>query len=634
MMNRLVHNTFWSLQGLLLLIGYLLCVTVATWDRPEAMAPYVAVLAVAGVLAVLGVAISKRLSLGGFDATVLCVAGYFGWRAWGSPVALYGQTDLVLILSAVLMWFTCRTFSELGNVAKRVWLVAMLLMLGANIAASWYQLNVDLRWCLFVERTERAVMPSGIFTHRNYFGNFAAVAALSCLGLLFGKSSGLLVRVLSAIVVVGNLVLLGMCASRGAFVSVAVGLTVFFMFYAIHLWNAGKMKKPVVVAGFSLLAIVAAGAAYSQFGRLDQSRGWTAHGGQVQDSGRKDFSSLAVDQFFEAPLLGSGAHSVEWRSVALLSKRGEGALGTLNYAHNEYFQVLCDYGLVGFVLLLCLIFGYGGRLVFSLLKREDMVWGMAVFAAFVAFCVHCFFSFPAHIPANLLTIVAVCALGWPSLKSSEGVRKWLVRVPVLVVMLIGAAYGAQFAWKEWPAFQLYTKFNDTMELSDWEPELRQQAEQLESVVGRAPNFKRYRRVGGMYNALYQKSGDLADFEKSAEYYILAAELYPMSPDLRLSEAGFMAVRGEYAQAEEAYKFAIENGVSQQRWLYPYWKYGLYCYQRGNSLWLEREAEMALEYFLQAQELLAKARPPREERKRFSEIQKELKARVDLLESVF
>ncbi|MGJ8672997.1 O-antigen ligase family protein [Rubritalea sp.] len=629
-----MKKTISVFQGLVLILGYLLCVLLATWDRPEAMAPYVLVLALAGVLWALVWFFLERVALGWFDALVVIAAGCFAWRAWESPVALYGQTDLILILSALLLWFGVSTIAgRQPAIVKRVWLAVMLVMLGCNVAASWYQLNVDQSWCLFVERTEGNVVGTGVFTHYNYFGNFAAVAALSCLGMLFGKSVGLMTRIVAGIVVVGNLVLLGMCASRGAFVSAAAGMAVFFVFYAIHLWNSRKLKKPLAAGGLLLLVIVVVSAGYSQFGRLDASRGWTAHEGQTQDSGRKDFSALAVDQFMEAPAFGLGAHSVEWRSVSLQSRRGGYALGTLNYAHNEYFQVLCDYGLAGFILLFSLILSYGGVLVFSLLKREDVVWGMAVFAAFVAFCVHCLFSFPAHIPANLLTIVVVCALGWRRLKFEAGLGRWLLVIPVLLSVLTSSAYAMYFGWKELPAFKVYSRFNETMELSDWEPELREQAAALAAVNERAPNFKREWRLGEMYGSLFEKSANLVDYKQSGEHYLRAAALYPMSPNLRLTEASFLAASDEYAKAEESYEFVLENGVSQRRWLYLYWKYGLYCYQRGDSLWLEREGAQALVYFKKAQELFGMARPPREAQEELRAMKRELAERIRLLERV-
>jgi O-antigen ligase len=625
---------FKVLCGVLLAIAYVLCVCIATWDRPEAMAPYMVVLTACVLLIVIFLFKERGRGLCWIDLWIVVLTAYFGWRACISPVQLYAQTDLAIFLTAVGGWFSVRFCGIKIAILRTAWVWLMLLLLVLNACASWYQMHVDLRWCLFVDRSERMAELSGIFTHRNYFGNFAVVAAISCLGVLLGDRSRVLMRVVSAVVVVGNLVLLGLCASRGAYVSVTTGLIVFALLYGIYLFSSGGFKKSKFAIAVVILTLFGSAFIYAQFGRLGAERGWGVKGGGVRDTGRKDFSSLAVDQFFESPLIGSGAHSVEWRSVSLLTERGEWAAGTLNYAHNEYFQVLCDYGLLGFLLLVVLLVWLGGSLLYSLLSRGDLVWGMAVFAAFVAFCVHCLFSFPAHIPANLLTIVSVCALGFTHRGVNGGIKsKFIFAVPVSCFLLAGAAYGVHFAKKEFPAFWVYTEFNETMEFSTYEPELREQAMELENVVSEAPNFRRYQRLGQMYEALYQMSGNAPDSSLSGDYYIKAASLYPMSPALRLNEARVLALRGDSQKAEEAFEFVVENGVSQSKWLFPKLVYGQYCSDRGEMFWLQRESSRALAYFLKARDLLAEARPPHEERKRLRELRKELDARIDLLTRV-
>lgn len=622
-------------MGILVGLGYLLCVSIATWDRPAAMVPYLLVFCVMGVLAILKVIVSRGSGLGFFDLAILLSATYFTWRAWHSPVAMYAQTDIMLVCAAVLLWFGLSSVRVHVRLMRSIWVGIMLLLLAANSWASWYQMYVDPSWAIQVQRSSDMTEPTGLFTHYNYFGNFTVVAALSCLGGALGRSFHWSVRALSFLVVVGNLVLLGMCESRGAFVSAVVGGLVFVAMYAVHLvgqkWSA---KKWWLGLCFVLITVIAGTLAYSQSMRLDGSRGWSSRGGGIQDSGRKDFSSLAVDQFFEAPLLGAGAHSVEWRSVSLLTDRGEPAQGVLNYAHNEYFQLLCDYGAIGLLFLLGLVLCFCGKLFLNVLKDEDPVWGMATLAALVAYCVHCLFSFVAHIPANLVTIVGVCALAWVGGRSRKsGKREAVFAALIAPLLFVASGYVGKFALRELPAWRVYPETNETIKFSENELELREQVESLVEVVEHTPNFRRHERLGQMYGKLYSLTSYKSDRIESEEHYLKAAQLYPMSPSLRMNEARVLALRGDYNGAEEAYEFVLKHGVSQRRWLRPYWQYAYYCNERANDLWLERESSQALAYFLKARDLLEQARPPNEARTRLGEMKKELGARIELLESV-
>lgn len=621
--------------GVLAALGYLLCVSIATWDRPEAMVPFVLVFCVMGLLALLNVIILRGRWLGVFDVLLLLVATYLAWRAWHSPVAMYAQTDLVLVCSVVLIWFGVSVIQIPLGAMRSVWIWMMLILLIINTYGSWYQVYVDPSWAFLVQRSSGMIVPTGVFTHYNYFGNFAIVAALSCLGALLGEGFKLSVRVVSLVVIVGNFVLLGMCESRGAFISAAAGMLAFLLMYVGHLvgrkWSTQKWWFGLT--GVLITSIVVS-LVYAQFVRLGGSRGWSTRVGGVDDSGRKDFSSLAVDQFFEAPFMGSGAHSVEWRGVSLLTERGEAAAGILNYAHNEYLQLLCDYGAIGLFLVFGLMLFFCGKLLMSILKGGDPVWIMATLAALVAYCVHCLFSFVVHIPANLITVVSLCALAWSGVRSRKpGKIGAVLAVIVVPLLFIASGYVGKFALRELPAWQIYPKINETIEVSEYEPELREQAVALAEVVEDAPNFRRYERLGRVYWKLYEMSSNVNDRIKSEEYYLKAVQLYPMSPSLRMNEARVLAFRGDNAGAEDAYEFVLKHGLSQRRWLRPYWQYGYYCNKRGNDLWLERESSQALAYFLKARDLLAQARVPSEARAQLREMRKDLNARIKLLESV-
>ena len=116
------------------------------------------------------------------------------------------------------------------------------------------------------------------------------------------------------------------------------------------------------------------------------------------------------------PLTGVGParSSVTWRG-------GDGASRTLAYLHDEYLQVLFQFGLPALVLLLAAMVALavavrGGRPAQHTGPRRRL-WAAAA-AAFAAFAVHSGLDFLAHLPALPLLCAAAIGLGLPAVASS------------------------------------------------------------------------------------------------------------------------------------------------------------------------------------------------------------------------
>jgi O-antigen ligase len=112
--------------------------------------------------------------------------------------------------------------------------------------------------------------------------------------------------------------------------------------------------------------------------------------------------SVALDRFAEHPLVGVGAGrgAVETRSAA-------GRVLVQEYVHNEYVQVLLEYGVVGAALLAALIAAIARALwQRGARRREDPLWcGVA------AACVAAPFDFVWHVPVVPLVLAVLIGLG-------------------------------------------------------------------------------------------------------------------------------------------------------------------------------------------------------------------------------
>lgn len=87
---------------------------------------------------------------------------------------------------------------------------------------------------------------------------------------------------------------------------------------------------------------------------------------------RKMFIEYARQFFWEHPILGNGADSF----TKLIGEE----IGRTTYAHNNYYQVLCDYGLVGFAL-------YYSIYVYMLVKLVRLAFTKQIPGAKLMFCI-------------------------------------------------------------------------------------------------------------------------------------------------------------------------------------------------------------------------------------------------------
>lgn len=602
----------------LLAVACLTVMLLATWDRPETTA--VGGCLLGGAFILIGVIgfLRKWGSVSLLDWVVYTFIGYMLWRANSSEVSMYARSDTFLLLVASGVWSLRAYFQNHQEEWKKLWIVVMLASLVANTIGCIYQLNVDPTWGVLIQRSESASRyVSGVFSHYNYMASFCMVSAMSALGGAFASNSNLKWRVTAGFVSCGNLALLAMTHSRGAFVGTLVGGVVFAV-VALIIFQAGisKSKRSSKILAISLsLSVLLGGVLWLSY--LGNSRGWLTHGNEVMDNGRTGMSALAVDQFLQSPVYGDGAHSFEWRSIELWPDDLWQGAGTLDYVHQEYLQILAEYGSIGLGLLLLSLLGLILEYLYSLIlsKRSvgDCAWRLAALAAVLAFATQGLFSFVAHIPALVLTVLMVTVLGRSVARKPTGL--WVACVQNTLLITCGVVL-TWMSFKELPAFILYTKSNETItvDYSDQPSEIDEGITALAELVKTAPNHQRYERLGLLAAEAYQMEVSNVNKERyldqSVSAFEKAVELYPRSPIHRVNYARVLAWSGRGREAEEHYEYVVTNAARREYWTKAHWYYAEYCFEQGSALWLNRRTDEAYYYFLKSQKLLTKAKKNR------------------------
>ena len=196
--------------------------------------------------------------------------------------------------------------------------------------------------------------------------------------------------------------------SRGGVVALGGGLVILVILSLLILLASGNFRVLLVgsLAGLTLAVAVGVSALLLSGNLAVQSR----MQGLWMDTYREDLWRAAIHDLGVAPFLGLGAGSFQWSARLMMPY--ESLL-----AHNDFAQLLSEYGLVGALLLLVFLtvhFGSGARRLLQVHgdtlhgeggaalwsdSRAILLGALAVAGAQV---IHSFFDFNMHLAANAL----------------------------------------------------------------------------------------------------------------------------------------------------------------------------------------------------------------------------------------
>ena len=374
---------------------------------------------------------------------------FFAWiilRGALSEVKYLARPDLVMAVLAFLSYSLVVTQFE--TTRQRRWiLAALLLMLVANagwavwqwktgsteklphgvLAAAFPDLGSWLGWT-GSKRGYTTGESTGFFISENHFAGLLELTALPALGFFLMSRAGKMAR-LAALVCYVMALWGGVLSTSRAGLACLLGGSLFILM----IWWLARMRRgqqsvrTTLVVGVVMGVLLVVGmvaASYvlikRQHGNLVNSDEWTV---------RASYSGLAWEQWLKRPIDGTGARSFEYeeRAQRTLDREKWEWFGDVDtdavFAHNDWMQLLGDYGAIGGILGLLVVAGHfinGVHFVWHRSKRlaeesgadrRDDRLGLTLGAlgALVALAVHSIVDFNLHIGTN--AIVAGVLLG-------------------------------------------------------------------------------------------------------------------------------------------------------------------------------------------------------------------------------
>ncbi|MBV8898594.1 MAG: O-antigen ligase family protein [Verrucomicrobia bacterium] len=556
--------------------------------------------------------------------------GYLVARSLTSPLECLARTDLFLILAALAVYFLAALFCTAPS-QRLLFLSGLLLLALGHVGVGLVQFIKD-----------NTFLPFG-YQRVDYYGNRASgfyvdpnhlAGLLECLALM-AISVGILGRIKAwarilllygAAVSLAGLLISG---SRGGYLSIGVGGLILGCFIAYHLLRQAPHRGWVVLGVGGVLLLAATITTDRLTGRstlLLQRFGAIADSGDV----RLSLWQAAVREFQLQPWTGTGAgtYFIYGRKFRDPSLQMDPV-----YAHNDYLQLLAEFGLAGAVLLAFFLCAHlwaaisflGEMETFLAARGRTFSLSLALVAgatcAVVVLAVHSVFDFNLQIPGNTLVVAFLFGiLANPGVafarRAGQPGGAWhpatrflpaIAGLPLLVLLpgrLPAAAEAEQarqaLRKEQYPLAILHAK--NGLETDPTDPDLWFYLAESRRQLSR--NFEGQTQV--------------ALLDAATQAFESGLKLFPMDDRLLVKAALAYAQRGDFRRSDQLFQTAFEwSPYLAQTYAYyglrfqleHRWPEAIAAFRRSNELQYNALAVAGLNESLAAQTQPVPARDP-------------------------
>lgn len=607
---------------ILFLLGLLIAGVLGTETRLLFFWPGAAVLGLAGLVATL----KWRLRVL-FPPSDLCLAAislfacYIAARACFSPVAAYAREDLFILAGA---WVTYMlTVTAASHPRWRLALMSVLLVLViGNLCVGFVHLSGHWQYHVVPNfiRTATAGRIGGFFANPNHLGAFFTMVLFLAAGFLCFGRGGAMLKMCLGFLIVSMMLGVALTASRGALTGLASGGVLFSLLGLIVVWQTQRHLFWSLLGSGLVLAVLGGSVLWKVNEEYLRGREVTS---PMANDVRLEIWHAALAQHAQSPLVGAGSRmfydgSIQYRSEKLPAYAGEAL-----FAHNEYLQMLADYGWIGLSLLgLVILLHLWNGLTFlhwftthrflqtGRVLSNNLALSLGALAALVAMLIHAFFEFQFHVAIPALTAALLLGLlANPGFEGSEHHQFRMPPVRLLTKLLLAAAslllvtgpwlHGrsdyhlawAQIAESQKDGFERLQQLNAAVETDPANPEAHYQRglALLEKLTTdqRSPNHPVLKRATqdlekavslNAHHYLYTLA--LADaydaqsrHDEALKQIQHAITLAPLHEESRMALAVHWHRLGQFGKAETAYLWAGEakamNEEGTSRWIDNY-----------------------------------------------------------------
>ncbi len=389
-------------------------------------------------------------------ASTFAFAGYVLVRAWFSPVAALARPDAFLALAALVAYLVAAV--SLGSTLRRLAVTLILVLAGlAHVAVAVAQFREQQNFMLlpWIFRPDYGFRGSGLYISPNHLAALLGMLGVLTLSICCWSRVALPTRAFAFYGFMACLTGIALTGSRGGYVSTTVGL---FSFALLSVVLARRFNRPnffglALATAFGLIAVTATAMLFVVRGEVYEKR--LRH---VHDPSRQAelLTAAALQQHRLSPLFGTGSGTFLYYGRQF---HGPEVQNDPQHAHNEYLELLAEYGWTGAALFAVFWFSHFASAVRGLRrileqKLKPTAWTASnelalLLGAGCALCiglVQAGRDFTFHLPGNaLLAAFLFAILANPTVeiaarRERRALPLWLgLAAPVLAMILLGAA---------------------------------------------------------------------------------------------------------------------------------------------------------------------------------------------------
>jgi hypothetical protein len=498
--------------------------------------------------------------------TALALAGWVVTRALTSPVEYLARADLLLVLAAVIAYFLTTIYSD-GTKGRLALVIGLLVCALVHVAIGAIQFKQTDNFMPLpgIMRSDYGWRASGFYICPNHLAGLLEMMAMLALSLACWSTWRVAWRVLAGYGALMCLAGVAITGSRGGYLSVVFGLAVFAILSLWAVWLARQGGFWLMFAGLLVSAAIIVGGGLLF---MSQSTSIQSRLGQVYDPSnlRLFMWKAAMTQYHLSPVTGTGSGTYLFYGRQFRSPMVQ---NDPMHVHNDYLELLAEYGLVGAVLVGLFLGAHLGSGMAGLRRivREqiqpgtprlsnDLALCIGALSAIAALLLHSVLDFNLHIPANALVVAFLFGLiatpvsdrtftsDYPA--KPAGWWRWLpVAVAiVLVAMSIRFLPGEVFAEKARVALR-----------DDRNADGRAAAQK--GLAWEKKNPFLYGYLGEAEHFLTLNAPDTASardlHENAAAAYESALRLFPQDTGYLLKYAQVLDLLHRYAEAEDVFQ---------------------------------------------------------------------------------
>ncbi|HUF61986.1 MAG TPA: O-antigen ligase family protein, partial [Verrucomicrobiales bacterium] len=522
-------------------------------------------------------------------------AAYVLWRSSTSPAAYPARLDAVIVLGALCAYAV--TVAAGGKGGWRLW-IGLLVVLGViQGVIGLYQFLREPSFHIlpgFI-RTYAEKRASGFYNNPNHFAGFLEAVIPFAFGIAFFTKVGRGWRIVLFYLGLVLAATLAITGSRGGVAGFGASiLCLGFLSLMIYRGRMRSVGRIGVLAAVGIVALMFAAGffAMAKWG-LDQRRGIGPE--TMANSGRVTYWKPALMQVQDQPWTGTGSRTYD--DYARLYRPVEwGGWQDRNdpeFAHNDWIQLLGDYGLVGMLLGVALVVAHAGAGIRFLWRHpagkarnenRDLTVRRALAAStlsvLAAYAVHSVFDFNLHVLAN--AVVVALSFGFLASTGIAKSRTGFGRGAVGLIFVAAAlAAGGGLLWQGarlFPGEIAFERGQRAAAEEEWLEAMRCYGKTIEidpehylALQARATarmNQARVFAVPAVQRSFLERA--LTDAKD-------ALRLYPAHAPLYLQVGACLDGMGEWDAAEEALLEAVALAPNH-RYIRGY--YALHLFRRG------------------------------------------------------